>query len=200
MQWRMLSRRGRGATWTVVGDWAQSSWADVSEVRTALHAAVGRRGLVDYQLTTNYRTTGSVAELAARILSRVVPVLVPPTAVRDFGDAVVVRGGIVDLGAAVRQAATDLLAEMPGSVGVIAPHTLVSEARDWLADLDPRLVLVNPWEAKGLEYDGCVVLAPEALVGETVAGMRALYVAVTRATRRLVIVSRLADPIAELVG
>jgi hypothetical protein len=200
MQWRMLSRRGRGATWTVVGDWAQSSWADVSEVRTALHAAVGRRGLVDYQLTTNYRTTGSVAELAARILTRVDPVLVPPTAVRDFGDAVDVRGGIVDLGAAVRQAATDLLAEMPGSVGVIAPHTLVSEARDWLADLDPRLVLVNPWEAKGLEYDGCVVLAPEALVGETVAGMRALYVAVTRATRRLVIVSRLADPIAELVG
>ncbi|MDX6274719.1 MAG: hypothetical protein QOJ92_1929 [Frankiales bacterium] len=199
MQWRMLSRRGRGATWTVVGDWAQSSWADVSEVREALHAAAGRRGLTSYELTTNYRTTGSVAELAARVLRRLDPALTPPTAVRDRGDEVEVIS-TDDLPSALRDAVATVLTAVPGTVGVIAPHTLASDARDWLGALDPRLAVVDPWEAKGLEYDGCVVLAPEALVAETTAGMRALYVAVTRATRRLVIVSRLPDPIAELVG
>lgn len=200
MQWRMLARRGRGATWTVVGDWAQSSWADVSEVRGALESAVGRRGLTSFELTTNYRTTGSVAELAGRILRRVDPALQAPTAVRDRGDEVEVLGSCADLAVGAQAAARDLLESVPGSVGVIAPHTLAADAREWLADLDDRLVVVNPWEAKGLEYDGALVLAPEALVAESAAGMRALYVATTRATRRLVLVSRLADPIAELVG
>lgn len=200
MQWRMLARRGRGATWTVVGDWAQSSWADVSEVRTALESAVGRRGIASFELTTNYRTTGSVAELAGRILRRVDPSLKAPTAVRDRGDEVEVVASCHDLASSARSAARALLAGMPGSVGVIAPHTLAADAREWLADLDDRLVVVNPWEAKGLEYDGALVLAPEALVAESAAGMRALYVATTRATRRLVLVSRLADPLAELVG
>lgn len=200
MQWRMLARRGRGATWTVVGDWAQSSWADVSEVRSALESAVGRRGMATFELTTNYRTTGSVAELAGRILRRVNPELHPPTAVRDRGDEVVVIAGASDLAATAREAVRELLDAMPGSIGVIAPHTLVGDARRWLADVDSRLVVVDPWEAKGLEYDGALVLAPEALVAESAAGMRALYVATTRATRRLVLVSRLADPISELVG
>jgi len=200
MQWRMLARRGRGATWTVVGDWAQSSWADVSEVRSALESAVGRRGIAAFELTTNYRTTGSVAELAGRILHRIDSSLTAPLAVRDRGDEVVVVANAHDLAEASRAAARDLLESMPGSVGVIAPHTLIDDARAWLADVDPRLVVVNPWEAKGLEYDGALVLAPEALVAESEAGMRALYVATTRATRRLVLVSRLADPLGELVG
>ena len=200
MQWRMLARRGRGATWTVVGDWAQSAWSNVDDIRTAMHAAVGRRGVTEFELTTNYRTTGSVAELAARILQHVDPTLAPPRAVRDRGDEVQVHASVTDLRTALLAATAELLDAMPGSVGVIAPHTLAEDARAWLAGVDSRLVVVNPWEAKGLEYDGCVVLAPEALVAEASAGMRALYVAVTRATRRLVVLSRLADPFDELVG
>ena len=200
MQWRMLARRGRGATWTVVGDWAQSTWRDISEVRQALEQAVGRRGVSTYELTTNYRTTGAVAELAGRVLRRIDAALVPPTAVRDRGEEVQLVAGAKDFADAVRAAADQLLTDMPGSVGVIAPHTLVEDVRGWLADVDERLVVVDPWEAKGLEYDGCLVLAPEAIVAESPAGLRTLYVAVTRATRRLVVVSRLADPWSDLLG
>ena len=39
LQWRMLARRARGATWTVVGDWVQSAWPDVEEVREAMATA-----------------------------------------------------------------------------------------------------------------------------------------------------------------
>ena len=51
---------------------------------------------------------------------------------------------------------------------------------------------VDPWQVKGLEYDGCVVLDPHGIVEESrhpVAGLRSLYVALTRATQRLVVVS-----------
>ena len=45
MQWRMLARRARGATWTIVGDWVQSAWPDVDEVREAMAACLGRSRL-----------------------------------------------------------------------------------------------------------------------------------------------------------
>ena len=66
LQWRMLARRARGATWTIVGDWVQSAWPDVDEVRTALTAALGRAQVREVTLTTNYRTGTEVAALAAR--------------------------------------------------------------------------------------------------------------------------------------
>ncbi len=56
----------------------------------------------------------------------------------------------------------------------------------------PRLSVVDPWQVKGLEYDGCLVADPHGLVAEAmhpVAGLRSLYVALTRATQRLVVVS-----------
>ena len=52
--------------------------------------------------------------------------------------------------------------------------------------------MVDTWQVKGLEYDGCVVLAPELVLTEAMserAGLRTLYVALTRATQRLVVVS-----------
>ena len=57
---------------------------------------------------------------------------------------------------------------------------------------DPRLTVVDPWQGKGLEYDGCIVAYPHDVVAESrhpVAGLRSLYVALTRATQRLVVLS-----------
>lgn len=77
MQWRMLGRRARGATWTVVGDWVQSAWPDVQEIRDALAVVLGRSRLRSVELTTNYRTSTEVAALAARLLARIDPELRP---------------------------------------------------------------------------------------------------------------------------
>ena len=43
MQWRMVGRRGKYASWTVVGDPAQAAWPDQAEASRAMTEAVGRR-------------------------------------------------------------------------------------------------------------------------------------------------------------
>jgi len=189
MQWRMLGRRARGATWTVVGDWVQSAWPDVQEVRDALTTVLGRSRLRQVELTTNYRTSTEVAALAARLLARIDPDLQAPAAVRSTGvEPLLVDGaGLPDLVGVV----TELLGQVGGTVGVVAPHRLVEQVRA-LLPADPRLSAVDPWQVKGLEYDGCVVLDPHGIVAESrhpVAGLRSLYVALTRATQRLVVLS-----------
>ena len=189
MQWRMLGRRARGATWTVVGDWVQSAWPDVQEVREALAGVLGKSRLRQVELTTNYRTSTEVAALAARLLERIDPELTAPAAVRSTGvEPLLVEGaGIAELPAVLER----LLSQVAGTVGVVAPHGLVEQVRAVLP-ADPRVSAVDPWQVKGLEYDGCVVLDPHGIVEESrhpVAGLRSLYVALTRATQRLVVVS-----------
>ncbi len=189
MQWRMLARRARGATWTVVGDWVQSAWPDVQEVRDALAAVLGKNRLRTVELTTNYRTSTEIASLAARLLSRIDPELRAPAAVRSTGvDPLLVEGDVLG---EVPSAVERLLGQVGGTVGVVAPHGLVERVRDVLPT-SPRLSVVDPWQVKGLEYDGCLVADPHGLVAEAghpVAGLRSLYVALTRATQRLVVVS-----------
>lgn len=185
MQWRMLARRARGATWTVVGDWVQSAWPDVAEVREAMATCLGRARLREVQLTTNYRTGTEVAALAARVLARIDPDAVAPEAVRSTGVEPALRGG------PLADAVADLLADVGGTVGVICPRALVEQVRAELP-ADPRLQVLDTWQAKGLEFDGCAVLAPERVVAEgrtRPAGLRTLYVALTRATQRLTVVS-----------
>ncbi len=61
--------------------------------------------------------------------------------------------------------------------------------------------MVDPWQVKGLEYDGCVVVDPHGVVAEArtrLAGLRSTYVALTRATQRLVVLSD--EPLETLLG
>ena len=150
------------------------------------------------ELTTNYRTSTEVAALAARLLARIDPELQAPAAVRSTGvEPLLLSGaGLAELPAVVLQ----LLEQVGGTVGVVAPHRLVEQVRAVLPD-DPRVSAVDPWQVKGLEYDGCVVLDPHGIVEESrhpVAGLRSLYVALTRATQRLVVVS--AEPLETLLS
>jgi DNA helicase IV len=198
MQWRMLGRRARGATWTVVGDWVQSAWPDVQEVRDALATVLGRSRLRSVELTTNYRTSTEVAALAARLLARIDPALEPPEAVRSTGvePLLVVGDPLTELAGAVEA----LLGQVGGTVGVVAPYGRVEAVRDELP-ASPRLTVVDPWQVKGLEYDGCVVAYPHQIVAESrhpVAGLRSLYVALTRATQRLVVLSE--EPLETLLA
>jgi hypothetical protein len=59
-----------------------------------------------------------------------------------------------------------LLAQVGGTVGVVAPYRLVARVRDVLPH-DPRLSVVDPWQVKGLEYDGCLVADPHGIVEES---------------------------------
>jgi DNA helicase IV len=190
MQWRMIGRRGRHASWTIVGDPAQAAWADTAEADRAMDAAIGSRRRHRYTLTTNYRNAAEIFELAAAVIRRAEPDLELPTAVRSSGVPPVNRlVAPADLAAATRQAATEVLAEVAGTVGVIASMASRDEVAGWLADLgEERLQVVGSLEAKGMEYDGVITVEPAAIRAEGRSGVRTLYVALSRATQRLVTV------------
>ena len=92
---------------------------------------------------------------------------------------------------------------MPGaSLGVVAPDSMIDELSEALTaaginhgtatrtGLDAGVTLVPVSVVKGLELDGVVVVEPARIVTDTLHGLRALYVALTRSTRRLTVVQR----------
>ncbi|GFH33860.1 UvrD-helicase domain-containing protein [Streptomyces pacificus] len=189
MQWRMVGRRGRHATWTIVGDPAQSSWSDPDEAAEARDEALGSRPRRRFELTVNYRNPSEVAELAAGVLALAMPGMVAPRAVRSTGlrPRFAVAGD--DLERTVRQETRRLLDEVGGTVGVVVAMDRRGEAARWLDGLGGRAVALGSLEAKGLEYDATVVVSPAEIADESPAGLRVLYVALTRATQRLTVVS-----------
>ncbi|MFI8927914.1 HelD family protein [Streptomyces sp. NPDC053474] len=190
MQWRMVGRRGRHATWTVVGDPAQSSWSDPDEAAAARDEALGTRPRRRFTLTVNYRNPAEIADLAAKVLALAMPGSESPSAVRSTGVEprfAVVRGK--DLGRSVREEAARLLDEVEGTVGVVVAMHRRDQAARWLAGLGERVVALGSLEAKGLEYDATVVVSPAEIADESPAGLRVLYVALTRATQQLTVLS-----------
>ncbi|MEV5935912.1 HelD family protein [Streptomyces sp. NPDC093250] len=189
MQWRMVGRRGRHATWTVVGDPAQSSWSDPDEAAQARDEALGTRPRRRFELTVNYRNPAEIAELASKVLALAMPGSAAPKAVRSTG--VVPRFAVAGdaLGDTVRAEAARLLERVDGTVGVVVAMQRREEARRWLEGLGDRVVALGSLEAKGLEYDATVVVSPAEIADESPAGLRVLYVALTRATQQLTVVS-----------
>ncbi|MEU6487829.1 UvrD-helicase domain-containing protein [Streptomyces sp. NPDC046887] len=190
MQWRMVGRRGRTATWTVVGDPAQSSWPLPEEAAEARDEALGTRPRRRFELTVNYRNPAEIAELAAKVLALAMPGMTAPRAVRSTG--VRPRFTAVDgagLGAAVREEARRQLELVDGTVGVVVAMRRREEAAGWLDGLGDRVAALGSLEAKGLEYDATVVVSPAEIADESPAGLRVLYVALTRATQQLTVVA-----------
>jgi DNA helicase IV len=192
MQWRLVGRRGRYASWTIVGDPVQSSWPDPAEAETAQSAALGARTTRRrFTLRTNYRNSAEIFELAAMVVGDVATADQLPTAVRSTGVKPSVRAlSEAELPAAVRAAADELLADVDGTVGVITATSRIAAVRAALSDVDDdRLSVVDGLEAKGLEYDAVVLVEPHELVTESTTGPRTLYVALTRATQRLTVLT-----------
>ncbi|MEV7737194.1 UvrD-helicase domain-containing protein [Streptomyces sp. NPDC088921] len=197
MQWRMVGRRGRHATWTVVGDPAQSSWSDPDEAAEARDEALGTRPRRRFQLTVNYRNPSEIADLAAKVLALAMPGSTAPSAVRSTGVQprfVTTNNGRGTVarkspGETVREEAARLLDLVDGTVGVVVAMNRREEAARWLTGLGDRVVALGSLEAKGLEYDATVVVSPAEIADESPAGLRVLYVALTRATQQLTVVS-----------
>ncbi|MEU3075099.1 HelD family protein [Streptomyces laurentii] len=193
MQWRMVGRRGRHATWTVVGDPAQSSWSDPDEAAAARDEALGTRPRRRFELTVNYRNPAEIAELAAKVLALAMPGKESPRAVRSTGVeprfVALAEPGTAAMAAAVRAEAERLLGEVDGTVGVVVAMDRRKQAAGWLGGLGDRVVALGSLEAKGLEYDATVVVSPAEIADESPAGLRVLYVALTRSTQALTVIA-----------
>jgi DNA helicase IV len=184
MQWRVLGRLGRRATWTIVGDPVQSAWPDPDESAQAMDTALGERPRHVHELRTNYRNSAEIFAYASQYAKKAAPRATLPDAVRSTGFPPEHR---TDLHAAIDEA----LAAVEGTVGVITPLTtaaaLTQAVQAQLEQSGGRLIVVNALDAKGLEYDAAIVVTPDTIEHESPAGTRTLYVALTRATQRLYI-------------
>ncbi len=186
MQWRTVGVRGRGASWTVVGDAAQASWGDAAEAAVAREQAYGSQERRGFHMDTNYRNAREIFDYARDVILPVVPDADIPNAVRETGVDPVTRPFGEDVGAAVREAVLELLEQVDGSVAVIVPARHAARAQG-AAELDPRVLVIDPMSTKGLEYDATVVVDPDQVAAESPGGARVLYVALTRAAHRMTV-------------
>ncbi len=205
MQWRMVGRRGRAATWTIVGDAAQSSWPVPEESAEARAAAIADKDVHEFHLSTNYRNSSEIYDYAASYASRVGLDADLPTAVRATGvEPREVPAG-PDVVATTRAVLTEIAGEVAGTVALVVPVARRDEVAGWLAAWpefaeaaphaltpatagDDRIVVLTGIDTKGLEFDGIVVLDPDAIEAESPTGRSTLYVVLTRATQLLTLI------------
>jgi DNA helicase IV len=211
MQWRMVGRRGRTASWTIVGDPAQSSWPVPEESAEARDAALEGKEIHAFHLSTNYRNSAEIYEYAAAYAQRVGLDADLPTAVRSTGVEPVEVVGAADIEAATRAAVVEVAEKVAGTVGIVVPAARRSEVNSWLASWpelaedapgaraaidssvapsgEDRVVVLTGLDTKGLEFDGIVVVRPQEIEAESATGRATLYVVLTRATQLLTTVS-----------
>jgi hypothetical protein len=211
MQWRMVGRRGRSASWTIVGDPAQSSWPVPAEAAAARAEALEGKVKHDFHLSTNYRNSAEIYAFAAAYAERVGLDADLPEAVRSTGVEPRVVEGVADLEAATREAVLHLAGEVAGTVGVVVPAARRSEVNAWLASWpeladdaagaragvgagatpsgEDRVVVLTGLDTKGLEFDAIVVVRPQEIEDESTTGRATLYVVLTRATQMLTTVA-----------
>jgi len=215
MELRVLKRRDLTGSMTIVGDMGQATTASSSASWNAvLEVLEPRRAPTRVDLTVSYRTPEEVLDFAAPTLRAAAPDLTPPRPVRRAGHSPSVhqvsREEFVVTLAQVTRREVDAVA--PGRIAVIVSGERVEEIVSILRSkgldaIDPRdqeskglgadLIVLSAQGANGLEFDGVVVVEPSqiasrgarGMASSTARGLRTLYVAMTRPTRRLAIVA-----------
>ncbi|ROV68516.1 RNA polymerase recycling motor ATPase HelR [Streptomyces globisporus] len=173
-QWQMLIRRCPSRSFTVVGDRAQARNGFPETWRERLER-VGLDRITLASLTVNYRTPEEIMAEAAPVVRDALPDANVPVSVRSSGIPVA-HGCVDDLDTVV---ADWLAAHEDGTACVIGAPDFRATAR--VRSLTPEL-------SKGLEFDLVVLVDPETF-GAGVRGAVDRYVAMTRATRELVILT-----------
>jgi len=176
-EWQMLLRRCPSRSLTIVGDRAQSrhgfreSWQDRL-------ARIGVDNVRLSSLTVNYRTPEEVMAEAEPVIRGVLPDANVPTSIRSTG-APVVHGSVADLPPVL----DSWLAEhAEGTACVVA-----AEGTDpGVLPATHRVRSLTPELTKGLEFDLVVLVDPRSF-GDGIEGAVDRYVAMTRATQRLVV-------------
>ncbi|MET8944295.1 UvrD-helicase domain-containing protein [Streptomyces sp. NPDC004542] len=200
MAWRLLMRRSPTRSMTLVGDPAQTaeaagvgSWAGILQPYVEDRWEHTRLGV-------NYRTPSEIMDVAAAVVRAENPDFTPPSSVRSTGVRPWARRVYDDLPGAVAEAVAELT-PAEGRLAVIAPrelHRRLAARLDGVTagaepDLTRTVVLLDPRQSKGLEFDSVLAVEPGRY------GTSDLYVALTRATQRLAMIhtEELPRPLAE---
>jgi DNA helicase IV len=201
MELRMVARRARNGSMTLLGDLAQatapaaqSNWED-----SVTHLGASRVQIDE--LTVGYRVPASIMAFADLLLPEIAPTLAPTASVRNTGRPPRVEQASPDKSAERAAAIAADLLETWESIAVVVPATMKEETARALAGhrlsffdgearsaLGEHLTLLSPSGTKGLEFDAVVVVEPAKILAETPAGAHMLYVVLTRAVQDLSII------------
>ncbi|SOE15833.1 DNA helicase IV [Streptomyces sp. 2323.1] len=178
-EWQMLLQRCPSRSFTIVGDRAQArhgfaeSWPERLE-------RVGLDRITVASLSINYRTPEEVMAEAELVIRGVLPDANVPTSIRSSGIPVV-HGAVADLDSILE---SWLAAHADGIACVIG----AGDINEGTFRATSRVRSLTPELSKGLEFDLVVLVDPEAF-GNGVEGVVDRYVAMTRATQQLVILT-----------
>ncbi|MFC9763437.1 RNA polymerase recycling motor ATPase HelR [Rhodococcus jostii] len=173
-EWQMLLLRCPSRSFTIVGDRAQARHGFTESWQERLER-VGLDRIELASLTVNYRTPKEVMAEAEPVIRAVLPDANVPTSIRS-NDIPVVHGSVSDLGSILD---TWLETNSDGIACVIGDPTF---------RVTPRVRSLTPELSKGLEFDLVVLVDPDTF-GTGIEGAVDRYVAMTRATQRLVILT-----------
>src|SRR5690606_2640015 len=137
------------------------------EARRARQEALRGKRIRRFHLTTNYRNSAEIFEFAAAVVRRAVPDADLPRAVRRTGVAPEhhqVPAASIEV--ALVDAVERLRAEVEGTIGVVTPAARRDTVAGRLNGAD-RVQVVDAMRAKGMEYDGVVVVAPDEIMAES---------------------------------
>ena len=181
-EWQMLLRRCPSGSFTIVGDRAQARHGFTESWQERLKR-IGFDNINLAPLSINYRTPEEVMAEAEPVIRAVFPDANVPTSIRSSG-VPVVHGPTSDLGSILD---TWLATHADGIACVIDAHGIEDDT------FTSRVRSLTPEHVKGLEFDLVVLIDPDAFgkgtVGTGIEGTVDRYVAMTRATQQLVILT-----------
>ncbi|MFE2264419.1 RNA polymerase recycling motor ATPase HelR [Streptomyces griseosporeus] len=173
-EWQMLLLRCPSRSFTIVGDRAQARHGFTESWRERL-ARVGLDRIEMASLSINYRTPEEIMTEAEPVIRAALPDANVPVSIRSNG-LPVVRGSLADLPSVLQAWLAGHAEGTACVIGATAPFD------------SPRVRSLTPELSKGLEFDLVVLVDPERF-GEGVTGAVDRYVAMTRATRQLVVLT-----------
>ncbi len=190
MQARMLRRRCLSGSMTVLGDLAQAIGPSIRSWEHIAEHLNGNRPFKSFELSVNYRTPKEVMEPASLVLAKYAPELPSLKTLRASGYPVETTKVALDelVESAAKIAMGELHKVEPGTVGILAASALrgdIAKKIESYGDEATRVSIHDPESVKGLEFDSVVVVQPMKLLNDPERSLRALFVAMTRTTQRL---------------
>ncbi|MGP5714496.1 HelD family protein [Brachybacterium tyrofermentans] len=188
MEWRMLMRRCPSRSMTIVGDLAQAGpTTTLTTWDEPLEPFVGER-FERHTLSINYRTTAEILEASGPTLALIDPAQRLSRSIRHGDAPTALEVADADLEAALAELVARLEEDHPDElIGVIAAPERAQQIA--LGTVSETATVIPAPEARGLEFDTVILVHPEEIRGESSDGLRDLYVAQTRSTKRLVTVT-----------
>lgn len=184
MQWRMLMRRCPQRSMTIVGDLAQAgpttaihTWGD------ALEPFVDER-FAHHTLTINYRTTAETLQATEPLLARIAPDQRLSRSIRHGEQPTVITVAEQDIASVLNELITHTRETHPGElIGVVTTAQRSATLDAEISETDATIIAAP--DARGLEFDTVIIIDSDGIQSANEAGLRDLYVAQTRATKRL---------------